>query len=191
MQTLILVVWALGFVVGIVQGAFKQIANLIGIVAGLVLATMLYQRFGEFFAEKMSTSQSVGNTIAFVVISVVVPVALGLLASLLTKLFSAIHLGWANRLAGGIIGIVGYTLIMSFGFNIMDFVQSSAGYAPGKLEHRPDLYYMVKHSAQQFVPNVIIVSDSTEEASAIADGDTASIHHGLADEFSIPESLMD
>lgn len=178
MDVLIIVVLLIGAVIGFCQGAFKQIANFFGVVAGLVLATMMYQRFGEYLSDKMNTSGSFGNTMAFILIAIIVPVALGFLATLLTKLFSEIRLGFLNRLAGAVIGVVCYAMLMSFVFNFMDFFKSAGGMELGKLEQRPPLYYKVKHASQILVPDVIIVTDSAE----VADGEEP--HYGLMDKLS-------
>lgn len=167
MNILILVVMAVGAVMGFVQGAFKQVANLVGVVLGILLATMLYDRFGAYLASATGTDTGVGNVAAFLLIVVIVPVALGLLAALLTKLFSAAHLGFLNRLAGAAIGMACYGLLLSFAFNLLDFARSNGGLKPKKLEERPPLYYAWKQAGQFAVPNVLIVTDSTEEAQGV------------------------
>lgn len=183
MLNVIYVVWGLAVVLGFYQGFFKQVANLLGIVAGIILATIFYSEFGQKVAELTGSTEEVGGWIAFILISVIVPVALGLLASLLTKLFKKMHLGFVNRLAGAVLALVIYTILMGFAFNVMDFINSSAGFHREKLKERPELYYQIKQGTQRFIPDAIIVSDSLEEARAIADGDTTSVHHGLADKF--------
>jgi len=183
MLNVIYVVWGLAVILGFYQGFFKQVANLLGIVAGIILATIFYSQFGEKVAELIGSTEEVGGWIAFILISVIVPVALGLLASLLTKLFKKMHLGFINRLAGAVLALVIYTILMGFAFNVMDFINSGAGFHAEKLKERPELYYQIKQGTQRFIPDAIIVSDSLEEARAIAEGDTTNIHHGLADSF--------
>jgi len=179
----IYVVWGLAVILGFYQGFFKQVANLIGIVAGIILATIFYSEFGEKVAEITGSTEQVGGWIAFILISVLVPVLLGLLASLLTKLFKKMHLGFVNRIAGAALALVIYTVLMGFAFNVMDFINSSAGFYAEKLKERPQLFYQIKQGTQRFIPDAIIVSDSLEMAQAVANGDTTCIHHGLADKF--------
>lgn len=152
---------------GFCQGAFKQIANFAGNIVGLILAASLYSQFGDMLSDKTGASEGVADMVAFVLIAVVVPVALGWVASLFTKAFSAIHIGFLNRLAGAVIGAVCYGLVMSLAFNVFDFVRSSGGYKAEKLEERQEPFYMVKHASQIFVPDAIIVTDSTEVANGV------------------------
>lgn len=164
METLIYIVLLVGAGIGFYQGAFKQIANFAGTIVGLVLATMLYERFGDMLADKTGTSESIGHTVAFVLVAIVAPIVLGWLASMLTKLFQKVKLGFLNRLAGAAIGAVCYGLVMSIAFNLMDFAESNAGFKVEKLEERPELFYTVKHASQIFIPDALIVTDTTEEA---------------------------
>lgn len=177
MDILIYIVFAVGAIVGLAQGAFKQIANAVGITAGLVLAILLYDRFGTFLAVRTGTETEYGQIIAFVLIAVIVPLALGWLATLLTKLFSAIKLGWINRLAGMVIGTLCYGLVMSIAFNIIDLVVSSGGTKIDKLEARSELYYTVKHASHPVIPEILIVTDKTETKSGYKP------HKGLADKL--------
>ncbi len=178
MEILIITVLLVGAVIGFCQGAFKQIANFVGVAVGILLACLLYDKFGDFLSLKTGTSESVGHTIAFLLIAVFAPVLLGWIATLFTKLLNKIHLGFLNRLAGAVIGMICYGLLMSFAFNIMDFAMSSAGMKPERLEGRPEIFYMVKHASQIFVPDFIIVTDSAEEQNGIEP------KHGIKSELS-------
>ncbi len=173
MNSLILIVLLAGAVVGFIQGAFKQIANFVGVMAGILFAILLYNRFGSYLSSATGASTGLGNTVAFILIAVIVPVVLGWLASLLTKFFKAVHLGFVNRLVGAAIGIACYGILMSFAFNVMDFAVSNGGMHTEKLDERSSLYYTCKHAAQPLVPDIIIVTDSTEEARG------AEVHHGI------------
>jgi len=164
MEILIYIVLLVGAVVGFYQGAFKQIANFVGVALGLIISATLYENFGEFLADKTGASESFGQIIAFVLIAVVVPVALGWIAAFLTEFFKKMKLNFLNRIIGALVGVLSYALILSFAFNLFDFVGSSAGFKPHKLDERPALYYSVKHATQVIVPNALIVTDSTEVA---------------------------
>lgn len=164
MDTLILAVIVIGATIGFYQGAFKQIANFIGVALGIILASMLYQQCGDFLADKSGTNAGTAHAVAFVLILILVPIVLGWIASLLTKALSYIHLGFLNRMAGAVIGCISYGLVLSFAFNLMDFVESRYGYEPERLKERNELYYMTKQASHPIIPDVLIVADSTEIA---------------------------
>ena len=162
MTLLIVIILALGAAIGCYQGAFKQIANLLGVVLGIIIAASFYKQGGELLASKCGASAGIAQVVAFVILVIIVPVCLGFVATLLTKLFSSIHLGFLNRLAGAVIGVVCYGLLLSFAFNVYDFVESKFGFSPEKLEQREDIFYKVKHVSQPLLPDLLIVDDSTE-----------------------------
>ncbi len=162
MTLLIVIILALGAAIGCYQGAFKQIANLLGVVVGIIIAASFYKQGGELLASKCGASAGIAQVVAFVILVIIVPVCLGFVATLLTKLFSSIHLGFLNRLAGAVIGVACYGLLLSFAFNVYDFVESKFGFSPEKLEQREDIFYKVKHVSQALLPDLLIVDDSTE-----------------------------
>ncbi len=177
MDILIMVVLLIGAVVGFIQGAFKQVANFAGVVIGLYAAVALYDNFGHKLASMTGSGEGISNLIAFALLVVVVPILLGFLASLLTRLFSAVHLGCVNRLAGALIGVLCHALLLSFAFNLYDFASSNGGLHPEKLEQRTSLFYVVKQATQPIIPDVLIVTDTSEELQG------ATPRHGMADLF--------
>lgn len=164
MEILICIVLLVGAIIGFKQGAFKQIANFLGVGLGLLIAATVYERFGDFLASKTGASEDFGNITAFILIVIVVPIALGWLAAFITDFFKKLKLNWVNRAIGAAIGVVSYSIIMSFAFNFFDFIGSNCGFKPQKLNERPAVYYKFKHTTQVIVPNVLIVTDSTEIA---------------------------
>ena len=165
--------------VAIIGAALKQVTNMAGIFVGLVIAVMLYENFGKALANLTGTEQSTAEIIAFIAIVILLPLVLGWVASLLTKAFKVVHLNFINRLAGAVIGFVSYLFILSVAFNVYDFIQSNGGMKPEKLKERPALYYMLKQKSQKIVPDIIIVTDSTEEARG------AKPHHAIGDKLHI------
>ena len=164
MEILIYVVLLVGAVIGFRQGAFKQIANFLGVILGLIIAATLYQQCGDMLADKAGTSTGFGRLIAFVLIVIVVPVLLGWIASLLTSFFKKLNINFLNRLLGAIIGVISYGLLLSVALNLYDFISSNAGFKPEKLDERPCLFYKIKQATHIIIPDIIIVTDSTEIA---------------------------
>ena len=164
MEILIYIVLIFGAVIGFKQGAFKQVANFLGVAVGLLIAATLYHQFGDFLADKTGASIGFGRFIAFILIVIVVPIALGWVAAFFTEFFKKLKLNFLNRLLGAAVGVICYAIILSIGLNLYDFVVSNAGFKPEKLDERPTLYYRVKHATQIIIPDILIVTDATEEA---------------------------
>lgn len=151
-----------GVIIGYRQGGLKQIGNLVGIVLGLFIAIVLYNQFGDLLVDKTGAAVSTGLILAFVGIVFFVPLILGWITSLLTELLKKLKLNFFNRILGAVVGLVSYILMLSVGFNILDFVASNGGYRPQKLDVRPQIYYQIKYITQAAIPNILIVTDTTE-----------------------------
>ena len=172
----------MGAVSGFSKGAFKMAANLLGLAVGVVAAAILYNTFAGELAAKAGTSSEFAQVIVFLLIAILVPILLGWAATLLTRFFETIHLNTLNRLGGAVIGAIGYGLVMSFAFNLMDLQKSKWGHEPELLEQRSELFYKCKHASHPIIPDLLIVTDSTE----ISKGATPM--YGMRDE--LPSILL-
>lgn len=110
----------IGAVVGFWQGAFKQVANMVGVAAGVVLAILFHKEAAAFVEFLTGVTGSAAATLAVLVLVIGVPIVLGVLAALLTKLFKAVRLNFLNRLAGALIGGLCYGLLALFARYVID-----------------------------------------------------------------------
>ena len=88
---------------GIISGFIKSLFGLIGLVLGLLLAGRFYVALGDHLG--FISSQSTARFLAFFIVFLAVVLVASLLGLLLTKVISAVHLGWLNRLVGGVFGL--------------------------------------------------------------------------------------
>lgn len=94
-------------------GLFRQLASIGGVLIGLVVARMLYAVLGDYLAPHLGTPQTVAHVLAFILIWVGVPMALSVLAFVLTKTAESLCLGGLNRLAGAVVGVLKYCIVLS------------------------------------------------------------------------------
>ena len=102
------IVLAIVLVVGIVLGLKSGLIKMVISFAGLILAIFLAGRFYVAFADKLTfiSSDQVARIVAYIIIFILVMIVAAIASWLLTKLVSAILLGWINRLAGAIVGLI-------------------------------------------------------------------------------------
>ena len=102
LDIIILVVLGLGVLLGLLKGALKQLAGLLGLVVGLLAAKALYATVAEEVFSRVTDNMTVAQVLAFLAIWVVVPLLFWAVACLLTKAMDAFCLGWvtAGRRAG-------------------------------------------------------------------------------------------
>ena len=109
---LLLVLLGVGFIVGLISGAVKQIISLAAFVIGFVTACLYYQQVGEMLSSVLSMS-AFCKVAAFVLLWVAMPIVAGLISKLLTSLLDKlIVMGLLNRLLGGILSLAKYALVL-------------------------------------------------------------------------------
>jgi membrane protein required for colicin V production len=90
--------------IGLRKGIIKMALTLGGLVLGIFLAGRYYLPFSERLT--LISSPTWAKVAAFAIIFIGVMVLAAILAHFLEKVASAIMLGWANRLVGGILGFL-------------------------------------------------------------------------------------
>ncbi len=102
----IVIIVAIGIAtfIGLRKGIIKAVLSLAGLVVGVVLAGRYYIPFSEQLV--FIPQAGLAKVAAFAIIFIGVMVIATVLARLLKRAASAIMLGWANRLGGGILGFV-------------------------------------------------------------------------------------
>ena len=89
LDTIILVILGLGVLLGLVKGALKQLAGLLGLVVGLLAAKALYATVAEEVFSHVTGNMTVAQMLSFLAIWVVVPLLFWVVACVLTKAMDA------------------------------------------------------------------------------------------------------
>jgi membrane protein required for colicin V production len=87
------------------RGFFRECFSLAGLIVGFALACWNYHRVATHLAGLL-TSPPLAQLAAFLLILAGIMIVAGLLGSLLRKTFSAIGLGFLDRLAGAAFGLI-------------------------------------------------------------------------------------
>lgn len=102
---LIVVILLLSLAAGYRSGLIQSIFSLVGLVLGISIASWNYQRFGDRFASVVR-SVELSHAIWFCLLALAVMVAAGLVGMLLRGAIRSIGLGWLDRIAGMIFGLI-------------------------------------------------------------------------------------
>lgn len=90
---------------GLFKGLVHQVMTLVGLIAGLLLAWQFYPVIAGI-AMKIGINPLVSSVVAFIAIYIAVVVTARILAELLGKAIKFLLLGWLNKLAGGVFGLI-------------------------------------------------------------------------------------
>ena len=150
----ILLLVAVGVIQGLMKGAIRQLASIIGLIAGLLLARALFGLVAERLAPVLNTSITIAQIISFVLIWVAVPLGCSLIASVLTKAFNAIHLGWLNRLAGAVVGALKALLLLGLAIHVLEYIDPKSEVITKTNKKASALYIPVRDYSNMFFPMV-------------------------------------
>lgn len=110
------------------RGLISEVIAIAVVILGVVGARFAAPPFSEWLLHQFAWPQGVCDVVAYTLIFLAIAILLSILAKGLTRFMRAIHLGWANRLAGGLFGICKYGVLVLIVVFIMDKTNESFHY---------------------------------------------------------------
>jgi membrane protein required for colicin V production len=101
-----------GLVRGLMRGLISEIIAIVVVILGVLGARFGAPAFSGWLLSQFAWPQGVCDVVAYILLFLAIAIVLAIVAKLLNKFMKAIHLGWANRLAGGLFGTAKYALIV-------------------------------------------------------------------------------
>jgi membrane protein required for colicin V production len=105
----LLVIIGVSLVLGLIKGLMRMVIGIASVVAGFIIAALYYRPVSVLFS-RMLSAEIWRHLVAFVLVFVVVLVAGGLVSLLLSKIIKG-PLRFADRVLGGMLGVVTGVLI--------------------------------------------------------------------------------
>jgi membrane protein required for colicin V production len=99
---------------GFRHGFVIELASLVGFVAGIYAAIQYSESIGHFLVSFFDAESKYLPVIAFIIVFIVVVVFVYLLGKILENFINMIALGFLNKIAGGIFGVLKAALFISF-----------------------------------------------------------------------------
>lgn len=157
---IVIVLVGIGLVIGMMKGFVKQFASIVGLVAGLLVARALFSTVADKLAPALGTSTTIAQILAFVLICVVVPLLFTLVASLLSKALDRLHLGWLNRLFGGVLGALKYIIVIGLVIHVFEYIDPRNEIMDKSTKEDSVFYYGLNEVANVFFP---VLKNVTEQ----------------------------
>ncbi|HLF52363.1 CvpA family protein [Flavobacterium sp.] len=118
-----------GFIRGIWNGFFVELASLLSLLVGIYVAIKFSHFMKAIVENHVSWNPKTIQITAFVLTFILVVVAITFLAKILTNIASFAFLGWLNKLAGGVFGILKTALIISISLKLFQKINSNNSFA--------------------------------------------------------------
>lgn len=156
---IILVLIGVGVIQGMMQGFLKQLAAVVGLVVGLLIARALFGVVAAQLVDALGTSITIAQIVSFILIWIIVPLICIMVASVLTKALDAIHLGWLNRLLGGLFGAVKVMLFVGLAIHVLEYLDPKDEIISETKKDASVLYRPVEEFTDIFFPVLKDVAD--------------------------------
>jgi len=112
LDIVILLPLLIGLVRGLMKGLVTEIIAIAAVVLGFIGAKLWGQTFSAWMLQQFTWPQPVCDAVAYALLFLAVTLAMNLVGRLISKLLKAIHLGWVNRLLGGVFGAAKWAAIV-------------------------------------------------------------------------------
>lgn len=112
LDALLLLPLVVGLVRGLMRGLVSEVIAILVVILGVLGARWFAPPFSGWLEKQFAWQGEVCDVVAYVLIFLVIAIIFSVLAKLLSKFLRTIHLGWANRLFGGVFGVCKYAIIV-------------------------------------------------------------------------------
>lgn len=143
-----------GTIQGVRQGFFAALTSFIAYVVGIYLAIRFSYVVADNLATKVDWNPKTIQVAAFGLTFVGIVILLFMTAKIFTKIVDWAYLGWANRLLGGLFGLLKYTLILSVGLNLIDKINFNDFFISKQTKEESIFYDKIQHTAQLVYPSI-------------------------------------
>ncbi|MEX0273443.1 MAG: CvpA family protein [Flavobacteriaceae bacterium] len=121
----ILLAW--GLYKGFKNGLLIELASLIAFIVGLFGAIHFSYIAGDYLSENMEWNQDYINILAFIITFITLVLAVHIIGKLLTKIADFALVGWLNKIAGGIFGVLKVAVVLGAFLIFFDRANTSMG----------------------------------------------------------------
>ncbi|GBD38861.1 hypothetical protein HRbin37_01122 [bacterium HR37] len=102
-----LVILSLFTLLGLKRGLVKELVSFVSIMAGIVLGILFYDVVGEIFIRYgLVKNRAIAGAGGFIITALGSYVLIHILGLILSHIIGALHLGWLDKLSGGVIGFI-------------------------------------------------------------------------------------
>ena len=103
---IIVIILAIGLGKGLANGFVRGIFGIAALVLGVVIAAGNYERVAEVLLSRLQVGADGQAIIAFLIVFVIVLILVSVVGRLIAKALKLASLGWMDRLAGGVLGLI-------------------------------------------------------------------------------------
>ncbi|HPF50775.1 MAG TPA: CvpA family protein [Draconibacterium sp.] len=142
----------LGAISGFSKGLIAEVASLAALILGIWGAIEFSYITSDFLVENFQLTTDYLNIISFVVTFIVIVILVHIVGSTINKLIDTVMLGWINKLAGLVFGLLKSALILSILLVIFDKIDQDVKILPKEAKMESRMYEPIRSLAPSIFP---------------------------------------
>mgnify|MGYP001087865640 CR=1 FL=1 len=155
LDIILLVVLIFGFVKGIMNGLFVELASILSLIFGVYGAIHFSYYVAGFLNSKTEWNEKTINILAFIITFIVIILAIIFAGKAFTKLADFATLGTLNKILGGVFGTFKLGLILSVLMIVFEKANDTFKFVEQEELNQSTLYQPVKSIAPLLFPDII------------------------------------
>lgn len=156
---ILLVLSAIG---GFKNGLIVELASLAALILGIWGAIHFSYVTSEFLIENLNFNSEYLPVISFIVTFVVIVILVHIVANVVDKMVETVMLGFVNKLAGLVFGVLKTALILSIVLLIFDKIDENVKILPERVKAESRMYEPIRNFAPSIFPFIDIWNDKNE-----------------------------
>lgn len=150
---------------GFRKGLIAELASLAALILGIWGAIEFSDITSEFLVENFNLKSEHLNIISFIVTFVVIVILVHIVGGVVNKMVETVMLGFLNRLAGMIFGIVKAALILSIVLVVFDKIDEDVRILSPEAKSESRMYEPIRNLAPSLFPFIDIWDDTEKTKS--------------------------
>lgn len=145
---------------GFRKGLIAELASLAALILGIWGAIEFSDVTSEFLVENFNMKSEHLNIISFIVTFVVIVILVHIVGGVVNKMVETVMLGFLNKLAGMVFGIVRAALILSVVLVIFDKIDEDIQILSPEAKSESQMYEPIRNLAPSLFPFINIWDDT-------------------------------
>lgn len=129
-----------GFYTGFTKGLIIELASIAAFVLGIWGGIYLSDNVSGLIMQKLGVNTTYLPFISFALVFIIILITVFTLAKLLEGLIKITMLSLFNKIAGGLFGLLKFSLLLCFGFYFVHFINTKIGFYSSEIASKSILY---------------------------------------------------
>ncbi len=151
---------------GFKNGLISELASLAALVLGIWGAIEFSDVTSEFLVENFNMKSDHLNIISFIVTFIVIVILVHIVGSVVNKMVETVMLGFVNKLAGLVFGVLKSALILSVILVVFDKIDSDVQILSEEAKNESRLYEPIRNLAPSVFPFLNVWDDRDNSTQA-------------------------